>query len=170
MPRHKRRGKGTPTGKFVQLSHWFMDTPAWRTVAPGPRALYVELRRRFNGVNNGRITLSHREAAEALSVHRNTVGRWFDELEARGFITAQRGHCLGPAGIGETTLWALDEEPLEGQPPAKRFARWARTEKQKPRTKSVTPRHKNQDTPAQKPGTSEAKKGATVLKIVTARA
>ena len=51
---------------------------------PGPRALYVELKRRFNGSNNGAIYLSHRDAAVALNVHRNTVGPMFRELERRG--------------------------------------------------------------------------------------
>ena len=32
---------------------------------PGPRALYVELKRRYNGVNNGSIYLSHRDASKA---------------------------------------------------------------------------------------------------------
>jgi len=39
------------------------------------------LKRRFNGRNNGTIILSHRQAADALNVHRNTG---FEELEARG--------------------------------------------------------------------------------------
>ena len=43
---------------------------------PGPHALCIELKRRFNGRNNGAIILSHR----------NTVGAWIEELQARGFI------------------------------------------------------------------------------------
>lgn len=39
-----------------------------KTLKPGPRALYAELKRRYNGSNNGRIFLSHRDAANALHV------------------------------------------------------------------------------------------------------
>lgn len=35
-------------------------------MTPGPRALYPELKRRFNGGNNGGLFLSHREAAYPL--------------------------------------------------------------------------------------------------------
>ena len=88
-----------------------MSCAAWATLKPGPRALYVEMKRRYNGSNNGRITLSHREAARLLNVHRNTVGPWFAELERRGFIRMTQGPCLGPSGIGQSAHWALDESP-----------------------------------------------------------
>ncbi len=78
-PLYKRRKRGA--GRFVQLPQWVQASDAWATLAPGPRALYIELKRRFNGTNNGAIYLSHRDAAAALNVHRNTVGPWFRELE-----------------------------------------------------------------------------------------
>jgi hypothetical protein len=59
---------------FTRLPEWLQRSEAWATLKPGPRALYVELKRRFMGSNNGRIVLSHRDAAKALNVHRNTVG------------------------------------------------------------------------------------------------
>ena len=94
---------------------------------PGPRALYVELKRRFNGSNNGRIFLSHRDAAKALNVHRNTVGPWFEELQERGFIHMTQGPHLGPSGIGLASVWALDEEQTADMKPARKgFTRWAK--------------------------------------------
>lgn len=77
---------------------------------PGPRALYVKIKRRFNGANNGEIFLSHRDVAIALHVHRNTVGRWFKISEVRGFIHMTRAPHLGPSGIGRASTWALAEE------------------------------------------------------------
>lgn len=53
---------------------------------PGPGALYIALKRRYDGRNNGNIVLSHRDAALALDVDRNMVGPWFNELHERGFI------------------------------------------------------------------------------------
>ena len=75
---YKAKKKGA--GRHVQLPEWLQSSPAWATLKPGPRALYLELKRRYNGVNNGSIYLSHRDAAKALNIHRNTVGRWFEEL------------------------------------------------------------------------------------------
>ena len=111
---------------------------------PGPRALYVELKRRFNGSNNGAIYLSHRDAALALNVHRNTVGPMFRELERRGFIRLTVAPHLGPSGIGEASVWALEElATQDGKMAGKAFMRWS--EKQNPRIKIVPPRHKKQD-------------------------
>jgi hypothetical protein len=154
-------GKRGGSGPFVQLHFWFMKCPAWATLKPGPRALYLELKRRFNGSNNGRLTLSHREAAAALNVHRNTIGPWFDELRERGFIRETRGHCLGPSGIGETSQWALEEEPTDDmRTPPKSFMRWA--PEQNPRTKFVPPRHGNCDAASKVGGFG----GAAVTKTV----
>ncbi len=104
--KHKKRG----VGRFVQLPEWVQATEAWATLPPGPRALYIELKRRFNGTNNGDIYLSHRDAAAALAVHRNTVGPWFNILEERGFIRMTRAPHLGPVGVGRSSTWALAEE------------------------------------------------------------
>ena len=91
---------------------------------PGPRALYVELKRQYNGNNNGRIFLSHREAANALSIGRDTVGRHYKELVERGFLSVTRGHFLGPDGVGQAALYALTEEALDGCPATKKFMLW----------------------------------------------
>ncbi len=153
-----RKGK-KGAGRHVQLPEYLQATEAWATLKPGPRALYIELKRRFNGSNNGRIILSHRDAAKALNVHRNTVGPWFMELEERGFIFQTRGAYLGPSGVGLAALWAMDELPtVDEKRPQFRFRQWR--ENQKPRTKTVPARHKECDTPP-------SKSAEPVLKIVT---
>lgn len=115
--RHK-----TGAGRFVQLPEWVQASDAWATLPTGPRALYIELKRRFNGTNNGAIYLSHRDAAAALNVHRNTVGPWFNALEERGFIYLTQGPHLGPSGIGRASVWGLAEEATpDGRPARKTF-------------------------------------------------
>ena len=138
-PLYKRRKRGA--GRFVQLPEWVQASDAWATLAPGPRALYIELKRRFNGTNNGAIYLSHRDAAAALNVHRNTVGPWFRELEGRGFIFLTQGPHLGPSGIGRASVWGLAEEATpDGRPARKTFMQFKH-----PRTISVHGRHKKED-------------------------
>lgn len=143
---YKHHKKGV--GRHVQLLEWLQATEAWATMPPGPRALYVELKRRYNGSNNGNIILSHRDAAKALSVHRNTVGPWFDVLQERGFIRMTQAPHLGPSGIGKASIWALEELPTtDGKPAGKAFVRWSenKTPAQKtgrPDTNIVTLRSK----------------------------
>lgn len=157
---YKSQKKGT--GRHVQLPEWLQASEAWATLKPGPRALYIELKRRYYGTNNGRIILSHRDAATALGVHRNTIGPWFDELEARRFIRVTQGNHLGPSGIGQSAHWALEELPCADLKTApKGFMSWR--QKQKPRTENRTGRHKKQDTN----GVNTAHAPRTVLKIVT---
>ena len=52
--------------RFVALRHWMLKSPAWRSLSPVERSLYVELAARYNGQNNGRIHYSVRDAAGAL--------------------------------------------------------------------------------------------------------
>ena len=126
--KHKKRG----AARFVQLPEWLQASDAWATMPPGPRALYIELKRRFNGSNNGEIYLSHRDAAAAMNVHRNTVGPWFRMLEERGFIFLTRAPHLGPSGIGMASVWALEEEATpDGRSARKTFLKF-KTPAQKP--------------------------------------
>ena len=62
------------------------------------------MKRRYNGSDSRRIVLSHRDAAQALHVHRNTVGPWLRDLVERGFIHMAQGPCLGSSGIGPSAL------------------------------------------------------------------
>ena len=135
---YKAYKRGGP--RHVQLMEWLQTSPAWATLKPGPRALYVELRRRFNGGNNGEIFLSHRDAAKALNVDRKTVAGYFDILIERGFIVVTRGHCLGPSGIGQSATYRLTEEKTSEGSATKEFMRWKPTQKKKrPRVKTPLP-------------------------------
>lgn len=118
---HKRGGGE----KHVQLSEWLQRSEAWATMKPGPRALYIELKRRFNGSNNGLIYLSHRDAAKAINVSKNTIATMFRELEERGFIRLTQRPHLGPSGIGKASIWELEELPVgDGKPAKKSFMKW----------------------------------------------
>ena len=128
---HKKGKRGT--GQFVQIPEWLQASDAWACMKPGPRALYIELKRRYKGGNNGQLFLSRREAATALNVGRDTVGGYFAELKERGFIVETRGHCLGPSGIGQSATYALTESPVESKPATREFMAWR---KQNPRQKT----------------------------------
>jgi DNA-binding transcriptional MocR family regulator len=130
------------------LAEWLMNTPAWKAASPTARSLYIEIKRRYNGSNNGTIRLSHREAASLLNVTKNTVGRYYKELIRLGFLAMERGAFLGPDGTGETCHWRLTEETCNGQPPTKDFTRW----RPEPATPKQKARPKLQDTASQDQG------------------
>lgn len=149
-------------GRHVQLSESLQATEAWKSLKPGPRTLYIELKRRFNGRNNGQIFLSHRDAAQAINVNRNTVGGYFAELQDKGFITMTRAPCLGPSGIGQASLWALQELPtVDGKPAQGGFRHWR--EKKKPRSKTMHACPDSRDSDTER----DNARSARVLKIVT---
>lgn len=100
MSRNQKRSNTHGGKHYVQLPEWLLASPAWRGLSIGARALYVELKRKYRGGNNGDIRLSHRDAAALLGLHRNSVGKLFRELEDAGFIRMLEGHYLGPSGIG----------------------------------------------------------------------
>jgi len=138
---NRRKGRSGP--RFVMLSDWLQGSEAWATMKPGPRALYIELKRRFTGANNGQIFLSQRDAAKALNVTKDTATGYFRDLIERGFIAMTEGGHLGPSGIGQAAKWALQEEPIDGKPATKGFMAWR--EKQNPVQKIRTARPKNLD-------------------------
>ena len=87
--KHQRK-TGQP--RFVQLFHWMLNSPAWKDLDANARAIYVELTRRYNGSNNGRIAYSARQAAADLKISKDTAARAFRSLEDHGFIVCeQRG-------------------------------------------------------------------------------
>jgi len=119
--------------RHVQLLEWFQSSLAWSSMKPGPRAVYIELKRKYNGSNNGEIFLSHRLAADAICCERGTAGGYFETLLERGFIIVTCGHHLGSEGIGRSAKYALTELPLQGKPATKEFMQW---EKQNPSGKN----------------------------------
>jgi len=127
------------TGRHVQLPEYLQATEAWASLKPGPRALYIELKRRYNGTNNGQFFLSQRDAAKALNVTKDTVTGYFKELTERGFITTTQGGHLGPSGVGQAAKYALQEETLHGNPAAKGFIAWRSKTEARPEKRDGPP-------------------------------
>src|SRR5262249_61348945 len=59
--------------RYVQLRFWLLNSPAWQSLPPAARALYIEMVKRYNGSNNGRIFMAVRDAAELICVSKNTA-------------------------------------------------------------------------------------------------
>ena len=119
---YKQRKRGNE--QFVAIYHHMADTVAWRTLKPAARALYLEVKRQYNGHNNGRVLLSYRDAAERLNCSYNSVGGWFRELEKRGFLVCMQRPHLGPSGVGQTSHWRLTEYEYDGHKATHDYRMW----------------------------------------------
>jgi hypothetical protein len=93
MPkRHNHKGRST-TERFVSLPHYMLRSPAWRSLSPVARCIFLELAAIYNGGNNGHLALSTRHAAERARCSKDTAARALTELIAKGFIVCcSRGH------------------------------------------------------------------------------
>jgi hypothetical protein len=87
---------------------------AWLSLSSAAAKVYVELRRRYNGGNDGDLSLSLDEAARLLHLGKATVARTFTELEVKGFIvTMARGRWYGR----QATTYAVTDRPMGKNPP-----------------------------------------------------
>jgi hypothetical protein len=129
----KRKDKGR-LPPFVPLDVEVMSSPAWRAMTMGARTLYIHLKRRwsFKQRNNGRLFLSQRNAQEEIGLGvRDSISRWFRELQHYGFIIMTDPGCLGVDGQGKAPRWRLTELEAPGgrngdtwMLPTKDFLKW----------------------------------------------
>jgi hypothetical protein len=121
---HKGNGKKEP--QHVRLYEWLTESAAWKHLSPEGRALYVLLKQRYKGMNNGRIILSVRQAAENLNVSKTSASKAFQELQALGFVEAVIVGGFDSRKDGRATEWRLTEHPCDvsGELPTKRFMNW----------------------------------------------
>lgn len=123
----KKRGvdaKGRNTGEsFVGLENYMLNSAAYRSLTLGGRALLTDLHMLFKGENNGELFLSHREAADRLPCDPKSAGKYFKELEDRGFIKTNVKGCFS----NKTKLassYVLTNKRYNGRPPTKDFMKW----------------------------------------------
>lgn len=126
--------------RYVMLFEWMLKSLAWQHATVYERCLYLEIRRRYNGRNNGDISLSQREAMKLLGCSNTPVERAFKGLIAKGFIKPQqRGSFDWKAGR-RATRWLLTEinqdvPEYTAAGGTKEFMRWRPPEKNTARSR-----------------------------------
>jgi len=102
-----------------------LRSPAWRSLSPVSRCIFLELSAIYNGGNNGYLALSTRDAAERVRCSKDTAARALADLIAKGFIECcSRGHFdrKSPhASEYRLTLYSCDRT---GQRASKAFMSW----------------------------------------------
>lgn len=131
------KADGSPFDPWIQLHHSIVKCPAYRSLKPNSRALLIELMTGHEGYNNGFISLSYRQAAEALIIGINQAKAAFDDLRAKGFIImTYKGKRISNAEriASKWEVTAFDGFDSSGNPrPAtKDFLKWTAEDQIKP--------------------------------------
>jgi hypothetical protein len=104
--RNRRRDKGE---RYVKLRFWLLDSPAWQSLPPAARALYIEMVKRYYGSNNGRIGMGVRDAAKLIGVSKDTALLAFRFLEDRGFVVCTKRGAFSHKTCKDASEWRLTE-------------------------------------------------------------
>lgn len=140
MPvQHNKTGRSKKGPPFVKLPWYLVDSPAWRSLTPAARAVYVELARVYNGRNNGTLALSVRDAAAGCRINKDTAGKAFRELQDRGLVERVTEGRFS-LKIRHAAEWRLTVEVCNktGAMASKAFMRWRPADPEESRTRSQT--------------------------------
>ena len=148
MARHNKTGRSSSGPSFVQLHNFMMEAPAWRSLSPQARIVYLEIARLYKGANNGQLALGVRTAAERAGVNKDTASKCFKALMDRGFI-----ECAQPAAFNTNNRlaaeWRLTMYRCDrtGQAPTKAFMKWTPTAEQRPKSGTAKSETEGQTAP-----------------------
>ncbi len=123
MAKGYEKAKGRKGGKFVSLPHSLLYSAAWRGLSTDARAIWLEIMGRFNGNNNGQISLSCREAGEFCKISKNTAGKALKELQEKGFISIEQ-YSSFTCKMKRATRWRLTHMTCEGKAPTGEWRDW----------------------------------------------
>lgn len=109
-PKASAKGRNDQKDRFARLPHKLLKSSAYRSLSTAARALLVELTMLDNGMNNGSLYLSLRDATGRLGLSdHHSVSLAFDELLDRGFIRcAKEAHFqIKAADQSRARCWRL---------------------------------------------------------------
>jgi hypothetical protein len=120
--KRKRQSKGP----FVAVPKAILEARAWRAMSPEGRLLWIDLRGwlRNDGLNNGKVLRSCRDAAKSLGFHKDTIARRFAELEHYGFLHKTSEGFLGADGRGIAAKYRFTDLAHGTHPPTRDFEKW----------------------------------------------
>lgn len=119
--KHDAQGRSTTSGKHVRHYEWMLKSEAYRSLGPYARCLLIEFIRKYDGNNNGQISMSIREGQKLINKGRKCVEKGLFELQDRGFIIKK---TQGLFISGMASEWALTEFEVNNKTPTKDFMKW----------------------------------------------
>ncbi len=107
--RKNKKGRSGRGGQWIPLPYPVVRSLAFRSLSGSAVKVFIELRARFNGGNNGDLSLSLGDAASLLGVSKTTAKRAFDELQRKGFIVCT---SIGSWYGRRASTWAVTTETI----------------------------------------------------------
>src|SRR3546814_20728966 len=90
MKRRKRGGGDGGAGHYLPIPYGMAQSIAFRSLSGAALKVFIELRCRYNGGNNGALTLSMDEGARLLGISKMTGHRALKELQEKGIVKVKR--------------------------------------------------------------------------------
>lgn len=119
--RRGRKGGRDKVEQYAPLSYPMLQSPAWRSLGGSAAKVFLELRCRFHGHNNGKLALSLEEAARLLHMGKATALAAFAELVEKRFVVCTRkGQWYGRLA----STWAVTDKGVDGCPPTNAWRQW----------------------------------------------
>jgi hypothetical protein len=109
--------------QHTMLFRYMQDSQAWKSLGAIPRAVYLDIAKRYFGTNNGRIGYSIRCAVAELHIGIATAKRALDDLQDRGFIVATKRGSFN-VKVRLASEWRLTQYPCNNDLATKDFMTW----------------------------------------------
>ncbi len=122
MAKHDAKGRSKNT-RFIKIDYWMVQSDAWRSLNPREIAIFLLLLERYNGSNNGRISLSIRESSKLGHMSQNTASEAFKTLTERGFIKIRYKGSFSQK-VKLASEYELTHLKYKDRLPTKEFASW----------------------------------------------
>lgn len=131
-----KTGRSKGDGRYINIYHALLNTPAWEQMTPLGKAAFIECMRFFNGSNNGRIAISSRSLADKLGVGKSTAARAIEELLSRGFLRLSKASDFSKKRLASEYRFTHLVCNKTGSLPSKEFMTYGKSSVQT--TKSTT--------------------------------
>ena len=107
--------------RYAPLDYTFLRSDFFRQLPGAAVKVFLELRHRYNGYNNGKITLSLDECSRLLGMGKGTAQKALKDLADRGLIRRiKRGHFMGR----KAAEWELTTLPRDGLAATQDWKKW----------------------------------------------
>lgn len=124
------KGRRKGGDRFVKLIYPLLESPAYKDLSPEATRILTEIMRRHNGMNNGEISLSVREAGKVAHCSKSTAGQKLIELQTHGFIAVVK---KGRKTVRHATTWRItSERTMNGTSEKPATNEWKTWTKEKP--------------------------------------
>ena len=123
----RRNTKKATGARHIRLNHSLLETAAWHSLTCAQRCVYLALKSRFTGFNNGEVGLSARDAGHLANCNKDTAAKALLILAERGFIQRMRPGAFSYKKRHSAVYRLTNEEmdtPSGRQPATNEFQSW----------------------------------------------